>query len=379
MFSKIKQRIDESKSILLIIPSEADWAAIYYSVAFSLAFPEKDISILNNDLFYNKLLINKLSSYKYKSLNTCLGNKFSITIDKSSLQIKESSIDQTDQMIKLSFESITNSLPGRDSFRIEREAFNQDLCIVLQSNTYQTQNNYKNIINGFDENHNLNIQAGEGGEHGQILALNALETILNIPDAPMVYELLTISILIQTVGLSTIPSIEILSFISLAIEKGIDYRKCYTIAQDNYNQDNFSIIKQAVDGVKEIEEGIYSSIINDSENLLNINNNLKPIFSTLEDCAVGVLIISRNIYKHVYIINKSDKYSLISIKNKFNGVGDNNYLYFKSKNNAETLELTIKEMLIEKGEVSNVSNTTINDLPENGPRFTQGLNIKQEC
>jgi hypothetical protein len=373
MLPQISQKITDSKSILLVVPSEADWAAIYYAVALSLSYPDKEIAILNNDLFFNTVLISKLEGYKYTPMNTGQGSKFSIVIDKTNLQIKQSDINETEQSIKLSFESGTNTLPGFDSIKINRDAFCQELCIVIQSSNYKPQNNYKKIISGFEPKQILEIIVGEGRECGQILALNAPSTNQDSDNVSLsVLELLTISIINQTIGLSTALGSDTFIFISNAIEKGIDYQKCYSIAQENYNQTSFSIIKQSINGMKELEEGIYSSIIEDSQNILNINTNLKPIFSNLGDCKIAILIIARNIYRHIYIVNKSSSHTILGIKDKFNGVGDNNYIYFKSKKDSELLERIIKELLF-------VNTNTIEDLNTDGPRFTQGLNIGQEC
>ena len=373
MDDSLARKINSANSILLVIPTDIDFAMIYAGIAMGQAIKNKPVTILNDAVTTNKLLIYKLKNFRFNALHTRATRSFTLIINKLANRIKQTFIDESDEKINLCFETETGDFDPKSFIELKQSKIDQDLIIILNSKESPMPNKYAMAVGKQAEEKIVNFTSNK------FWADTVLSSFDRFSFNEFSLTLRLASLMTETRFLRSNVTAETLDLMKQLISLGADYNDAFNVATAYINGEEAGFSGSEMLNAKNMGDGIYFSHVIDTDNLYPIKPPYLPLIAYFADCKICFTIITKKNFNTVFIVNKKDRFSLNLIRQQYGGIGDNNYLYFKSEVEAKELEqdLMRKIITITNGStgISQVSAALESEEEETQRtlKFTQGL------
>lgn len=368
----LTQKINSAASVLIIIPTDTDFATIYAGIVMGQAVRNKPVTILNDAVTTNKLLIYKLKNFTFTALHTRALRSFTLTINKESNNVKKSFIDETDEKITLSLETVDGEYDPAHLIELKQSKIDQELVIVLGRQETKFPDKYSRIIQKQPPEkvvYYSSLSTWAGSVFGSFDIKQFDEFSLT---------LLLASFITETRFLKTNINPSNLDFIKQLLIAGASYSDAFNVATSFVNSDDVGFIIQEVTNSKNMGGGIYYSHVIDINNLYAIKPPYLPSMVHFADCKICFTIISKKNINTVFVVNNKDRFNLESIKTEYDVEGDNTYLYFNSNKETKELEQDLMKRLIQittngVGNTQIMASSALDETGHESNKFTQGL------
>jgi hypothetical protein len=342
-------KLGNAKSLLIIVPTDRDYSAILTGVAIALALaPNHIITILNDTITTDPVLIYKLKGYKFNALHSRATKSYTLTLDKEAYKIKETFVDETDEKLSLTFQVNDQSIPTDKLFNLRMPRLDQEIVLQINTEGYILPNKYQSILSRFAPEKVEHLNNSKGDKYDQISALNALNLIETAKGTltPEIAQLFLNAFYFQNGA--QIESLD--QFHSTFIEKLLGFGASLHTARRELEQiqtgADMLLTSLALQRLVNAGNGIYYALVEDKENNIHASPYFEPIFAHLIDCKVAFLVLSHKKKNHVYITRQSDDFSIKPLIEQYKGEGSESYGYFVSKIETKTLVETIMRILI---------------------------------
>ena len=224
MEDPLAQQINRAASVLIVIPTDIDFAAIYAGVAMGQAIKNKPVTILNDAVTTNKLLIYKLKNFKFNALHTRATRSFTLVINKETNKIKRSFIDETDEKISLSLETEAGEINPGTLVEFKQSKIDQDFVIILVGSEEKMPLKYSRILDKQPPEKTIYIS------RNQLWAEKVISFFDKIVFDEFSLTILLASLITQTRGLASFVNGFTLELVKQLISYGANYNDAFNVA-----------------------------------------------------------------------------------------------------------------------------------------------------
>jgi hypothetical protein len=373
--ANLETLLSSTNKILLIVPSDKDYAAIYTAISLATSFQNssdnkfKSCFVLSDALAQDKLLINNLNHIKYKPLHSKSFQLFSINIDKSRFNLQNLLVDESQDKVSISFEAENSDLDLKEIISVRPPLTSFDMIISLSTEYIHQQQKYLNIINQIGENKLFKISSKYIGlETKEIFEKHGYE--------------LDNSLIIKSLAESNTPANiinnhKLMKFLYNNLNDVYGIQDAL-ISSERLTTDDIQLINLADSTYQSLGNGIYCSIISDPTNILKIPRYLHSKFFDLHDCTLAFIIIERHKANYVFVKVPDENFiDKLPQPNNIELIKD--CIIFKSTSSVndikqELIRTFIKQTITSEKEVTNfIYEPKGEGIVEESHKFTQGL------
>jgi hypothetical protein len=375
MDENLTRKIDEARSILIVVPSDIDVAAAYYALAIASACQDKFVTLVSDGINKVRSLAIQAAQLNINPMTTKAIRSYVLTLKKSSNTINDVYIDETPERLSLSFRSAQIGLDLTQILDLKAPKIDQDLLIVVQSNNYTPSKKYRQIIESFTPE-KRNTLVAETSQDSEIFGRRVLNIVKNIKAEitnSEIYNSLLMGVITQSHNFFQ-QSREALTHANELLLNGANYQTVASRLNTINSTEEVLFLNLIQTNIHELSSNIYLSQIDETSDRVGLTLSSMTHIVIPEHCNTLIILLSGIKGNRIFVINLNNSISFSGLIKKYNAVGDNHMFYFASKANRNDLLNELSQHMINPYELHEMTKAEIELMPLEAPRFTQGLN-----